>query len=335
VLPILYYTPETSAGFGIGTLLQFDLPGAREARRPSSLALGAVYTLRHQLIGEFMPELRFKNDMYVLRLEAVGARFPNRFYGIGNEPRSNVYDTYTDRYLRTELDLRMRPWEEGKLRPFFLGINHAGGWSTIRDERPSRAGRDLFASIQDRGEREVWASGFGPSVAWDSRDSINWPRRGQLLDVRGTAFAPGLGGNVRYQRLMVDLRNYRSVWRDHVLAMRFAAQAVWGQVPFQRLPQLGGAMLFRGWYAGALRQSLLMALEMEYRVPISTRWAAVAFGSMGRVARDIRHFDLAGLHFAGGAGVRFSLDKRDRVNVRLDLAYGNALYPYLQFREAF
>jgi hypothetical protein len=30
-----------------------------------------------------------------------------------------------------------------------------------------------------------------------------------------------------------------------------------------------------------------------------------------------------------------SVDRRDRVNVRLDLAYGDSFYPYLQFREAF
>jgi hypothetical protein len=38
---------------------------------------------------------------------------------------------------------------------------------------------------------------------------------------------------------------------------------------------------------------------------------------------------------AGGAGLRFSVDKRDRTNIRLDLAYGDSFYPYVQFREAF
>src|SRR5687768_13390798 len=33
VLPILFYTPETSVGFGVGTLFQFRMPGAVVGRR--------------------------------------------------------------------------------------------------------------------------------------------------------------------------------------------------------------------------------------------------------------------------------------------------------------
>jgi hypothetical protein len=29
------------------------------------------------------------------------------------------------------------------------------------------------------------------------------------------------------------------------------------------------------------------------------------------------------------------VDRHERVNIRLDLAYGNSFTPYLQFREAF
>src|SRR5687768_8805766 len=42
VLPILFYTPETSLGFGVGTLFQFRMPGAVAGRRPSSITLGGV-----------------------------------------------------------------------------------------------------------------------------------------------------------------------------------------------------------------------------------------------------------------------------------------------------
>jgi hypothetical protein len=337
VLPIVFYTPETSLGLGAGLLLQFDMPGTQTSRRPSSVTLGGVYTLHNQILGQLTPELRFRHDDFVLKWDTLGARYPSRFYGIGNRTREGVYDTFIDCYMRSELDARMRPFgKKSRWRPLFVGANVQAAWSRMQDPQPRSAKqKSLFASLRNPGKGEVLATGIGPTLAWDSRDSLNWPNKGYFLEAKATFFAPELGGTVRYKRLALDLRRYQTLWLDHVLALRFVAQSVWGEVPFQRLPQLGGANLFRGWYGGQLRQNLLIAAEAEYRVPLSPRWALVAFGSVGRVAKSVQHFDPHELRGAGGGGLRMSVDKRDRVNVRLDLAYGDSFYPYLQFREAF
>ncbi|MET0284366.1 MAG: BamA/TamA family outer membrane protein [Polyangiales bacterium] len=337
VLPILFYTPETSAGFGAGTLFQFRMPGAKGERRPSNISLGGVYTLEKQVMGQFTPELRFGDDDYVLKLDLLGARYPNRFYGIGNDPQDDLYDKYTDCYLRGEVDFRTRPFSrDGFFGSLYLGGHYSSAWSDIQKVRPGDSeDPSMFAMINDPGEKPVFASGFGPTIAWDSRDGINWPRSGSLIELRATAYEPFMGSDVSYRRLLLDARRYQPLWLDHILALRFVSQTVWGDVPFQRLPQLGGAGLFRGWFTGQLRGKLLIAVEAEYRVPIGKRFAAVAFGSMGRVADERRSMSLKDFRVAGGGGLRVSVDRRDRVNVRLDLAYGDSFYPYLQFREAF
>ncbi|HEY6881815.1 MAG TPA: BamA/TamA family outer membrane protein, partial [Polyangiales bacterium] len=337
VLPILFYSPETSAGFGAGTLFQFRMPGAVGERRPSAISLGGVYTLHKQVMGQFTPELRFGDDDYVLKLDVLGAKYPNRFYGIGNDPRDDLYDKYTDCYLRGELDFRVRPFSrESFFGSLYLGGHYSSAWSNIHDVRPGERGDpSMFAQINDPGERPVFSSGFGPTLAWDSRDGINWPRGGSFIELRATAYEPWMGSDVSYRRLLLDARRYQPLWLDHILAMRFVSQTVWGDVPFQRLPQLGGAGLFRGWFSGQLRGKLLIAVEAEYRVPIGPRFAAVLFGSAGRVAEERRSMSLKDLRVAGGGGLRVSVDRRDRVNIRLDLAYGDSFYPYLQFREAF
>ncbi len=337
VLPILFYTPETSAGFGAGTLFQFRMPGAKGERRPSTISAGGVYTLNRQMMGQFTPELRFGDDDYVLKMDVLGAKYPNRFYGIGNEPNDGLYDKYTDCYLRGELDFRARPFSrESFFGSLYLGGHYSSAWSQIHDVRPGEHGDpSVFAMMNDPGEKPTFASGIGPTIVWDSRDGINWPRSGSLIELRATAYEPWMGSDVSYRRLLVDARRYQPLWLDHILALRFASQTVWGEVPFQRLPQLGGAGLFRGWFTGALRGQMLVAAEAEYRVPITQRFAAVAFGSVGRVSEDRRSMSLKDLHVAGGGGLRVSVDRRDRVNIRVDLAYGDSFYPYLQFREAF
>lgn len=337
VLPVLFYSPETSVGFGAGTLFQFRMPGTKEDSRPSSISLGAVYTLENQTVAQLTPDLRFGDDEFVLKMDLLGAKFPNRFYGMGNSPNADVYDKYTDCYLRGELDFRMRPFaRESVLGSLFVGAHYASAWSDIDNVRAGSKDRpSLFAGIDDRGEKPLFASGIGPSIAWDSRQGMNWPTGGALVEVKATAFEPWLGSDVRYRRLVIDGRRYQPLWFDHILALRAVAQFVWGEVPFQRLPQLGGASMFRGWFTGQLRGPGLMAVEAEYRMPISQRWAVVAFGSAGKVGDKLRTLSPKDLHVAGGGGIRFSVDKRDRMNIRLDLAYGDSFNPYLQFREAF
>lgn len=337
VLPILFYMPETSWGFGAGMLFQFRMPGATATRRLSSVSLGAVYTLENQTLAQLTPELRFGDERYVLRADFLGAKYPNRFYGIGNDPSQRVYDTFTDCYARNDLDFRVRLFRRGHLlEPFYVGAHYSAAWSEVKDISPAVAGSpSVFATMTDPGENPLFASGVGPSLAWDSRDSLNWPNRGSLIEVKATTHESWLGSDVRYRRLTVDARRYQPLWLDHVLALRLVVQSVWGDVPFQRLPQLGGAGMFRGWFTGQLRGPRLLAVEAEYRVPLSQRWAVVAFGSAGRVGEHVRALDPRGTHLAGGGGIRFSVDKLDRINIRLDMAYGDSFRPYLQFREAF
>jgi hypothetical protein len=337
VLPILFYMPETSWGFGAGTLFQFRMPGAAVNKRMSSVSLGAVYTLENQTLAQLTPELRFGDDEYVLRADLLGAKYPNRFYGIGNDPSQRVYDTFTDCYARGEVDLRYRPFRRGHLlEPLYVGGHYSAAWSEVHDIKPADPRfESTFAGMNNPGVRPLFASGLGPSLAWDSRDSLNWPNHGSFVEIKATAYEPWLGSDVRYRRLLIDARRYQPLWLDHVLALRLVAQSVWGDVPFQRLPQLGGAGMFRGWYTGQLRGPRLFAIEAEYRVPLSKRWAVVGFGSAGRVGEHVRSLNPKGMHLAGGGGLRFSVDKHDRVNIRLDMAYGDSFRPYLQFREAF
>ena len=72
---------------------------------------------------------------------------------------------------------------------------------------------------------------------------------------------------------LLDLRRYQPVWLDHVLAMRIGMHGATGELPFQLLPALGGSVMFRGWFLGRLRDKVLLAQELEYRAPLTERWA--------------------------------------------------------------
>jgi hypothetical protein len=324
-VPIIFYTPENQVGLGAGLMSSWLMKGAF-ADRPSNVTLYGVYTTRKQTILGLSHELHFADDRFVFAQELRYIDWPDRYYGLGNATRDADREDYTDHYWQLESELQYRA-----LSRLYLGLRHQLRVSETLD-LPADS---WLALAQPHGVGRLLWSGFGPVAVWDTRQGLFWPKGGSLLRADATFFRPYFGADFSASLYRLDLRHYQPLWLDHVLAMRFVTFAVAGAPPFQLVPSLGGALLFRGWYLGRLRDHVLLATELEYRVPLSLRWSLVAFGSLGRVAESIGELSPRGLHAAGGAGVRVAVRPESRANFRLDAAYGDEFYVYFQFREAF
>lgn len=323
-IPILLYTPETQFGFGAGLMSTWQMPGAWKDRLSNVVAYG-IYTTRKQTVVGGSAELHFRDDRWVLWQDLRYVDWPDRFYGIGNETQARDRADYTDRYAQTETEFLHRVCSR-----FYAGIRHHLRLSDSQDEESDGA-----LAQRPLGIGRAWWHGVGAALAWDTREGLFWPQRGSLLRADATFYRSWLGSDFSAVLLRTDLRHYQPLWLDHVLALRFVASGAMGDVPLQLMPALGGPLLFRGWYQGRLRDRVLAAAELEYRVPLTPRWALVGFGSVGRVAGRVSELTPQGLHFAGGAGARFAVESEGRANVRLDVAYGDTVYVYVQFREAF
>jgi hypothetical protein len=324
-VPIVFYGPENGLGVGAGVMSTWNLPRA-EPERPSSVLLYGIYTTRRQTIFGASHELHFAEDRAVLAQELRYIDWPDRFYGIGNQTSEAQREDYTDHYWQLESELQLRV-----IQRLYVGLRSLLRVSETEDVTPD----GQLATLRLRGVgRAVW-SGFGPLLLWDTRQGLFWPERGDLLRADVTFHRPYFGADFAATLYRLDLRHYQPLWLDHVLALRFVAHAVAGDPPFQLLPALGGSQLFRGWFLGRLRDRVLSAAELEYRLPVATRWALVAFGSVGRVAPRVSALFSSGVHGAGGAGVRFAVRPAGRANFRVDVAYGDAFNVYFQFREAF
>ena len=84
-IPIFYYTPETSFAFGAAVQYYFRPAEADVTSRPSTLVPVFVYTTRNQVTAEFNSELWWDQEANHFFGFAVYSRFPDKFYGIGND----------------------------------------------------------------------------------------------------------------------------------------------------------------------------------------------------------------------------------------------------------
>ena len=146
-----------------------------------------------------------------------------------------------------------------------------------------------------------------------------------------------IGSDFNYATASVDARRYFPVTGAHVLALQAYARFSWGDVPFQGMARLGGSNRLRGYFAGRHIDVHMVAAQAEYRLPLYWKIDATVFGGIGDVAGDIGKLDPLDLKYAGGFGLRYVLNAKDRVKLRFDFALtGDSDFGfYISLGEAF
>jgi len=210
--------------------------------------------------------------------------------------------------------------DDGKRRAAAAGLEGPGG--VFRFEGKVRL-------VQTPGGFEIppidlksVSAALGIHVQRDKRDSTFYPRRGSLLDVIGDFFAKGLGSRRQYQTYKISYQLYHELEPKQILAYRGMMCSANQNVPFYDLCLYGTQSNLRGYTGGEFQNRRMFATQAEYRRELKGRFGVVAFGGIGGVARRWNAFRSDELLPAAGAGLRFTLDKKNHINYRIDLAVG-------------
>lgn len=93
----------------------------------------------------------------------------------------------------------------------------------------------------------------------------------------------------------------------------------------------------RGYYEGRYKDKQEFVIQTEYRMPIYKRIGAVIFGGVGNVNDKVSDFSLNKLKYSYGAGLRFAINKSEKLNIRIDYGIAGGINKgfYLQIGEAF
>ena len=173
-------------------------------------------------------------------------------------------------------------------------------------------------------------------MVWDSRDGIFFPTSGFYGQAKWLSFGAWLGSDFDYNRVEVDLRWYKSLKPNHILATQVFSKATTSGTPFYEMPALGGQRIMRGYYEGRYRDELFLAGQVEYRFPIKGRLGAVGFAGLGDVAPDFPGFEMRDVKTTLGGGLRFAFNKDEKVNLRMDIGFGRSTNGvYFGLEEAF
>jgi hypothetical protein len=206
--PIVAYAPETSLQLGIGAQFVFKPFGAIETVRPSTLEIAARYTLNNQLI--LSPEYRifFKEEKYILQGEMTFEKFPQFFYGIGNntpEENEELYDYSSfvaDQMLYRQLFNKMYAG---------LGYRFAYRYNFDFEEDGWLENNPISGKTGGR------SGGLKLGLLYDNRNNVLNSTAGTYAELSHTLHRKFAGSEFDYTLTILDARTYFSPFRTEVM----------------------------------------------------------------------------------------------------------------------
>jgi hypothetical protein len=328
VLPFLVpaYQPETSFLVGGGVVLALQPPKG-SGRRESQVTFSGAASVKSQFTGIALPDVFLLDDALELAGTISAARFPDIFYGVGNETLESDEESFTPNFYEVEVTPRWRVYKN-----VYVGPSARFYAADMEKVEPD----GIIATSGLTGADGGRAVQVGFTANWDTRNNQLNATTGGILRTTFRSALPALASDFRYDLLKLDGRRYLTLpWAAHVLALQANVELRSGDPPFYETGRLGGDQNGRGFYDGRFRERQMVSVQAEYRARLFWRVGGVLFASMGTVAHTVEGLWGSRIHPAGGAGLRVAPLRDLPMNIRLDVAYGTDLQFYLNLGEAF
>ncbi len=329
IFPVLAKSIETGWSFGAAGALSFKVSRTDTVSRTSNMQALVLYSLKKQFVAAINGTQYFKREKFILSEQISYSSFPDKFWGLGNSTTDADEEDYKFKQYYIYLHLMRHLGNK-----FFIGTLFE--FQKVMDLDYQLGG--AFDKQDIAGRHGYKSSGFGLSFTYDNRNDAFAPDRGGFAQFFFNRFDQHFGSDYNFTNVVVDLRKYIRIYKKQVLALQaYSFSNVGTDIPIRSLAALGGANSMRGYYSGRYRDKQLITLQSEYRVPVYKRLGLVGFGGLGDVSSNISGFAFDNLKYSFGGGLRFALNKTEKLNLRLDygVGKGNNSGLYFQLGEAF
>ena len=338
ITPLIGYQQETRFAFGLAGIYIFKTNKQDTLLRASTVPAGILYTQNEQIIIGLGANVFMPKEKYNFKFESVFSKFPDKFWGIGNNTDEHNLEqyTFTQFYISPQVHRKVA-------KHIFVGLAwefqtvYNIGYQQVNplNGKSSSFLSDTVIGVHDRADYKV--SGGDIYFTFDSRNHAYCPDKGMMLRLKLANFNRLVGSEFNFQVVELDFRKYIKTYKTHILAIQGLGVFNFGDVPFRSLAVLGGASIMRGYYSGRFKDKMFVGAQLEYRLPLFWRFGAVAFVSVGQVMESFGNFSMSYFHVAFGPGVRIALLPKEKLNLRFDLGITEkySFQPYVTIAESF
>jgi len=325
--PFAFYTPETKFAGGAGGIFIF-YTAKDTVLLPSKIGFAGWYSTNKQFKISINPIIYFFKNKLFFKAPISYGHFVDKFWGIGNNTVETGNESYARNVFLSSFTLQVPPvwFSAGR-----TGLVFEYDYTEIED----KMNNELLLDDELAGSNGGKLFGFGTDLVWDTRDNIFFPNSGGYQYFKILIY-PDISEHV-FGLVEMDVKHFRSFKEDHVLAGNFYFAQAFGETPFYKLPAIGGPARLRGYFAGRYRDNTFAMLQLEYRQYFWWKFGFVVFAGAGDVADELLNFSFSNLKYSYGAGLRFKFNEKQKVNLRMDLGFGNDgnMGIYFGIEEAF
>ncbi len=327
IIPVLGYSPTTQLAYGGGGQFFFRTKGSDRFSRISNILGTIIFTTESQMMIDGATQLYFKNERYFLDGKFTFKKFPNLFYGVGNDTKEEDAEQY---------DMNILEVHASFLKRLPSNVNFGFKYSYRKYDMKEFAEGGELEKGEILGSEGALLHSVGMVLNIDSRDDYLTPSKGVFLQFTSNFTSRVIGSNYAFNEFIFDLRKFFKITERSVVGTQGYMHFTMGDVPFQAMPQMGGSNLNRGFRKGRYRDENMYALQAEYRYKLTKRVKLAGFISTGEVSSNPRNF-FSQANYSYGGGLRWQIKKNNRAQIRLDygLGRGNSSGFYFAVNEAF
>jgi hypothetical protein len=310
--------PISSPAFGSGLLLitayVFKFDKEDQVSPPSWMGVAGAFTNNGSRGLALGSRLYLKENKYQTTFAVMKGRANLDFFGIGRIPGRTPVSVP----LSIDGSIFFGELLRNVGKNIFIGPRYQYRRLGIGLDGPRPPGGFEIPEI----DLQSNSAALGFHLQRDRRDSTFYPTKGSLLDFTADFFDQVWGSRREYQTYKIAYNGFHKLADHQVLAYRSMACSANGSVPFYDLCLFGFNSDLRGYTTGEFQNRRMFATQAEYRIELPKRLGLVGFGGVGGTARRWDEFRSDQLLPAAGAGLRFTLDKKNHINYRIDFAFG-------------
>lgn len=330
IIPTLFKTPEVGIAYGVSGSFAFKTSGQKDTLTRTSIIQGTGFlTTHHQNVQAIDAAIYFPKENYILLGQLAHSYFPDKFWGMGNKTPDKPWEhyTYEQFYISPHIKKKI-------LRRLWVGALYE--FQAVYNISYNKGG--LYDSATFPGKNKYNVSGAGLSLSYDTRNSTFWPTKGLYILSQFTDFRKELHSDFNVVKWITDVRYFKKIYNNrHILGFQFLNYETFGQTPLRELAALGGSNNMRGFYQGRFRANNMLSLITEYRLHLIGRFSTVFFGGVGDVYDHYNELSVNNIKCSYGAGLRFSILAKEKLNIRVDYGYSSNFNRglYVTFGECF
>lgn len=335
MIPIIFSTPDTGFAAGAAVIWVKPNPEAGENRNDTSRLFGFLTQKGQMMLAIGNSQYRDQGNLLLEPSVAFG-KTVDTSHGIGSTTTADDEESYETEFVSLSLKTGWNVLPDSYLGPELIlqsreytDLTEAPGLKSVLSGRDEKA--------------DSLRIGAGIQLKRDTRDNSFYSTRGVYSKVSLRRYDEALGSDYNFNLFELEHRRFISLNDKDVLAVQALIKSATGDVPYDQLPSVGGAQSLRGVLQDRYRDDISLSTQLEWRRILTDRLGFAVFTGFGDVFPSTDEISADTMKYALGVGGRFAMGQQQRINLRLDLGYSDAVGDaeadgfnvYFQIGEAF